>query len=368
MIPQCDPKAGYLDCEEEIKHAISNVLASGQYVLGNEVSQFEKTFGEYLGCPTVVGVASGTDALQLALMSLELQPLDQVATVSFTATATVNAIVRSGLTPVFVDVREGNGLMDLDQLEGLLSKDANRRIKAVVVVHLYGNVVDMGLLLTICERYNVKLVEDCAQAHGAAYKGKKVGGFGDAAAFSFYPTKNLGGLGDGGAVVSNHASLSSKFKSWREYGWTKKHNSEEVGMNSRLDEIQAAILNVKLKHLDIANAKRESIAQFYSAKIENEHMMRLSKGEHIAHVYHQFVLRSSNRNALIRHLESHEIGFQVHYPVPVHQQRAYASYASFGEMKVSERLSSEVVSLPMFPTLAVEDQEKVVEVINAFDT
>jgi dTDP-4-amino-4,6-dideoxygalactose transaminase len=341
-IPQTDPRAGYLAHQSEIDAAIARVLCGGHYILGGEVAAFEGEFAEYLGAASAVGVASGTDALTIALRACGIGPRDRVATVSHTAVATVAAIELAGAIPVLVDIDLATYTIDCDALETV---DA----RAIVPVHLYGHPADMPRIMEIARRRGMRVIEDCAQSHGASIQGRKTGTWGDAAAFSFYPTKNLGAIGDGGAVVTNDPEIAERARRLREYGWRERYISESAGMNSRLDELQAAILRVKLRHLSNANARRREIAAAYSACVHD--LVLPETRADAVHVFHQYVVRCGSRDALQARLREEGIGTLVHYPVPVHLQPAYRSCVKHGSLGRSEQAAREVLSLPMYPEL-----------------
>jgi len=360
VIPQCNPKAGYLAHKTEIDAAIDRVLESGWYILGEEVETFEREFAAWLGAAHAVGVANGTDAIELALRAAGIQQGDKVATVSHTAVATVAAIRRCGALPVFVDVDPGYYTMSPSSLEAAL--DLVPDIKAVVIVHLYGQMADIPVILEIAKRHDLIVIEDCAQAHGAALDDRKAGTRGDFGCFSFYPTKNLGALGDGGAVVTDNAVAAEKLCALRQYGWDEGRSSQIEGVNSRLDELQAAVLRERLKYLDADNAARRGIAAAYRSGLQACSGIGLpSEREGYEHVYHQFVIRCKNRKAVVEALAQSRIGYAIHYPQPVHRQAAYAD-ARFTpvSLKHTEEVVTGILSLPMYPELSLSDVDRVV--------
>jgi len=362
MIACADPKAQHLSYKTEIDAAIRRVLDSGRYVLGAEVSAFEREFADYLGGGHCVGVGSGTEALHLALAALGVGPGDEVITVSHTAVATVAAIELAGATPVLVDVEPGTYTIDPVLVEAALSP----KTKAVVAVHLYGHPADLGALTALCRRKGLKLIEDCAQAHGARFNGRRVGTFGDAAAFSFYPTKNLGAIGDGGAVFFTAKPAADKARLLREYGWAERYVSSIPGLNSRLDELQAAILRVKLRGLDADNAKRRALAGVYREALAGFSGLPVERAG-AEPVYHLFVVSHPGRDALKAHLHEREVGTMIHYPMPVHLQPAYKGRVAVrGTMAVTERAAREVLSLPMYPELPAADARRAAEAMTAF--
>lgn len=367
MIPQCNPLANYLKYKDEIDRAISDVLNKGRYILGSEVEAFENEFASFNQSKGCVGVANGTDALLLSLMALDLKPGDKVITVSHTAVATVNAICRLGLIPIFVDVDENNYTLDPKALSRELEKDNKCQIKAVIAVHLYGNVADIITIEKLCQSKGVSLIEDCAQAHGAEINGKKVGNFGVFGTFSFYPTKNLGALGDGGAVISNDKALISKLKSLREYGWQKRYVSDTLGINSRLDEVQAAALRVKLKYVHDDIALRRKYAKQYDDGINNKRIILPNVSSNIRHVYHQYVIQSEDRDKFQKRLKNERIATAIHYPVPVHLQSAYAEFdVNESDLQITAGLVNRILSLPMFPELTKDQVTTIIDVINGF--
>jgi len=363
VIPQCNPKAGYLAHKTEIDAAIARVLNSGWYILGEEVEAFEQEFAAWLGIGHAVGVANGTDAIELALRAFGIGPRDKVATVSHTAVATVAAIRRCGALPVFVDVDPDYYTMSPSSLEAAL--DLVPDIKAAVVVHLYGQMADMPAILETAKRHDLAVIEDCAQAHGAALDGCKAGTWGDFGCFSFYPTKNLGALGDGGAVVTGNAAAAEKLCALRQYGWDEARSSQLEGVNSRLDELQAAVLRERLKHLDADNAARRRIAATYRSGLQGCSGVTLpSEREGCEHAYHQFVIRCKNRKAVVEALAQSLIGCAIHYPQPVHCQPVYADTRFTPvSLKCTEEVATGILSLPMFPELSLPDVDRVATVI-----
>ena len=348
-IIQTDPRAAYLAHKEEIDLAIARVLASGRYILGAEVEAFDAEFAEYLGARYSIGVASGTDALELALRACGIHPGDVVLTVAHTAIATVAAIERCGGIPVFVDVDPQTFTLDPEPLEATLATDLPGLAKAIVPVHLYGHPADMLAIRDIARRYDLFVIEDCAQAHGAAISDQKVGTWGDMAAFSFYPTKNLGAIGDGGSIVTNNEHLAEKAQQLRQYGWKTRYVSDSIGYNSRLDEIQAAILRVKLKYLASATKRRQQIAATYKALLSDVDICLPSERNDATHVYHQFVIQHQERDLLRSYFAQHNIATLIHYPLPVHLQPAFSHLAK--DLPETERLAKRVLSLPMHPGL-----------------
>ncbi len=334
------------------------VLESGRYILGAEVDAFEREFAHYLGAAHAVSCGNGTDAIHLALRALGIGAGDVVITAANTAVATVAAIELAGATPLLVDVDERTLTISVDAVAAALRNRSD--IRAVLPVHLYGQPADMRSLLQLARAHDIKVVEDCAQSHGAEIDGGKTGTLGDVAAFSFYPTKNLGALGDGGAVVTNDLALAQRARELRMYGWRERYVSDSRGFNSRLDELQAAILRVKLGHLDHENARRRAIAAIYDETLANL-PIRLPWPQQ---VYHQYVIRSAQRDELRAHLEQRGIGTVVLYPLPVHLQPAYAGHiATAGDLSVSEQAARELLCLPMHPWLQDAEAEFVAKAV-----
>ena len=367
MIFPADPKAGYLAHKVALDQAIRETMESGWYILGPKVASFEERFAGYLGVPSCVGVASGTDAVSLALRACGVQAGAGVLTVSHTAVATVSAIDWLGAHPVLVDIDPRTFTLDPQKTEDTLKK-ANGRIKAIVAVHIYGHPADIGALSEIARRHDVALVEDCAQAHGAMIGGSKVGSLGDCGAFSFYPTKNLGAYGDGGAVVTGRPAVAESLRLLQQYGWRERYISVEAGYNSRLDELQAAILECKLAWLDDDNERRRAIARRYSEALAGLALQTPVELDGCRHVYHQYVIRLKDRDRLKQHLETRGIRTAILYPMPVHQQPGYARLMEpgAGGLSVTEGVCQDILCLPIYPELSETDVSAVVEGIRSF--
>jgi dTDP-4-amino-4,6-dideoxygalactose transaminase len=362
FIPQADPRAGYRAHQAEIDAALARMLDGGRYILGPEVEAFEAEFAAYIGARHAVGAASGTEALVLALKALDLGPDDYVATVSHTAVATVAAIELAGAKPLLIDIDPATYTIDPAKLAAALAQPPGR-VAAVIPVHLYGLGADMAAIGALARQYGLRIVEDCAQSHGAWLQGQRLGAIGDAAAFSFYPTKNLGGIGDGGAVLTSDPGLAARLRELREYGWRRRYISDLAGMNSRLDEMQAAILRVKLRHLDSDDARRQAIAGIYDYGLRwCEGIGLPARRAGCTHVFHQYVLRCRDRDGLRAALKGRGIGTNIHYPAPVHLQPAYQDRVAIGAggLKESERAAREVLSLPIFPELGEDHAARVV--------
>ena len=357
------PKAQYLSHKAGIDMAIRETLEGGWYVLGEQSKLFEKEFAEYIGVKFAIGVGSGTEAIHVALAGLRIGAGDEVLTVSHTAVATVAAIELCGAEAVMVDIEEDCFAMDPSMIEKLISP----KTKAIIPVHIYGQPANLREILRIARKHNLKVIEDCAQVHGALYDGNRAGSFGDVSCFSFYPTKNLGAIGDGGAVVTNNPELAERMRLIREYGWAERYISHIPGWNSRLDELQAAILRVKLKTLDQDNSARARIAARYDNQLKNTDLIIPVRRPDTIHVFHLYVVRSKNRDGLREHLTQKGIGTGIHYPVPVHLQKAYSMRLGGSDnLSVTERMAKEILSLPMYPELTDEDVELTLSAIDGF--
>jgi dTDP-4-amino-4,6-dideoxygalactose transaminase len=363
MIFFANPKSEYTYLKKKIDNKIKKILNSNSYILGNEVEKFEKNFSKYLGNKFSVGVSNGTDALILALQAINIKKGDQVITTSHTAFATIAAIVDVGATPVFVDINENDYTIDTSKIEKKITKNT----KAIIAVHIYGNPVNVKELIKIKKKYNIFLIEDCAQAHGAEYDKIKVGNFGDFACFSFYPTKNLSTFGDAGIISTNHKRMYQKLKLLREYGWIKKNLSLQKGSNKRLDELHAGILNVKLDYLDKFNNNRISIAKDYLTKIKSNKIILPKVDRFKKHVFHLFVIRVKNkkRNNFLNYLKKNKIYAGIHYPLPNHKQKPFLEYSTT-DLPVTERITKDIVSIPIYPLLSKKEVHKIIRVINYY--
>ena len=363
-IPQFDLSDQYAAVGAEIRTAIDRVLSSQQFVLGREGAAFEEEIAVLCGVAHGVGVASGTDALILALRACGVQAGDEVLLPTYTFVATGSAVSALGAKPVFVDIRPETYNLDPSELERRITS----RTRAIIAVHLYGLAADMDPILAFAKSRKLPLIEDCAQAIGALYKSRRAGSFGDAACFSFYPTKNLGAYGDAGMVVSNSAELAAHLGTLRNHGQTAKYRSSEPGWNSRLDEIQAAVLRVKLRHLAEWQGTRRSHAAEYTRLLQQvPGIMPPHEPEGLEHVYHQYTIRTEQRDALQRHLAARRIGTTVYYPYPLHLQPLYAHVGHrAGDFPHAERAAQEVLSLPMYPELRKDQIAHVVEAIAEF--
>lgn len=348
MILCSDPREQYLAYKRLIDKAVIKTFDSGKYILGDNVELFENEFSNYLGTKFGVGVANGTDAIEIALRALEIGPNDEVITVSHTANATVSAIECVGAKPVLVDIDDKYFGIDESKIENSITK----KTKAIIAVHLYGQSLKIDHIKKICKKHSLFLIEDVAQAHGATFKQKRLGSFGDISTFSFYPTKNLGAIGDGGFIATSNENLFNRCKNIREYGW-KNRNSILKGRNSRLDEIQAAILLVKLKNLDQDNEKRKKIAIIYN-DLESQDIITPRIRPHSDHVYHLYVCKAVNRDKLIEFLNSRNIFPGIHYPLAVHMQNAYQDKIKLqNPLNITEEICKQIISLPMYPQLSL---------------
>jgi len=367
-IPQTDPRAGYLEQKAKIDAAIARALESGQYILGPEVAAFEAAFAGWLGLGHAVGTGSGTDAIELALRACDIGAGDVVFTVSHTAVATVAAIERAGAVPALVDIEPGGFTMDPGCLEAALRNPPPGRPAAVLPVHLYGEPADLAPLRELARRHGLRLLEDCAQSHGAAYRGKRAGSFGDIACFSFYPTKNLAALGDAGMTATDDPELAAALRELREYGWRERYVSARSGINTRLDPLQAAILGARLPYLDDDNRRRQGIAARYDEGLAALPLALARRRAGCTHVYHQYVVRTDRRDPLREHLRAAQIGTGIHYPVPVHLQPAYRGrLAEFpAGLPETTRAMSEILSLPIYPQLAAAAVARVIAEIRRF--
>jgi dTDP-4-amino-4,6-dideoxygalactose transaminase len=360
MIPFIDLKAQYASIRNEVLDAVDTTFRSAQFVLGKEVQAFEEEFASYSGGKYGIGVNSGTSALHLALLAAGIGLGDEVITVSCTFVATVAAIDYTGAKPVFVDVDPRSLNMDVTQIETAITE----RTKAILPVHLHGQPADMDLILDIAKRYNLVVIEDAAQAHGAEYKGRRVGSIGDMGCFSFYPGKNLGACGEGGIVVTNNDEYAHVIRMLRDWGQESKYHHTLKGFNYRMEGVQGAILRVKLRHLDAWTAKRRRNAAHYNAQLADTGIVLPVEAPFARHVYHVYGMRLPNRSRVQEGLQTRGIQTGIHYPVPVHLQRAYREFGfGPGDLPVTEKAAAEQLSLPMFPELRHEQIEEVCEAI-----
>lgn len=375
MVPLCDVQAQYQSLKPELDKALLDAVAAGRFIMGPNVKALEKEVAEYCDVKHSAAVGNGTDALHLALRALNLGPGDEVITTPFTFIATAEAISMVGATPVFIDIDPQTFNMDVTQIEAAITSNT----KAILPVHLYGQPCDMDEIMSIARRYGLYVVEDCAQAIGAKWNGQAVGTFGDAGCFSFFPSKNLGCMGDGGMVVTNDDNVYERVEMLRRHGGRVKYHHEEVGMNSRLDDIQAAVLRVKLPHLDQWNEARRDCAYYYNQQLQDVDAIRTpeeksstgyhtptaadqTQSEKAYAVYHQYTSLTEDRDALVKSLQSEDIGCLVYYPVCLHLQGAYANLGySKGSFPQAEAAAAKCFSIPMFPELQRAQQDQVID-------
>ena len=348
---------------EEYEAKALEVLRSGWYILGKEVQAFEKEWAKYIGTEHCVGLASGLDALWISFRVLGIGAGDEVVVCSNAYIACVMGITINGATPVFVEPDQYDNI-DADKIEAAITP----KTKAILAVHLYGQACDMTKIMDIAKKHNLKVVEDCSQSHGNKWQGQKVGTFGDVGCFSFYPTKGCGAFGDAGCVTTNNAELANKFRTFRNYGSDKKYHNKVVGSNSRLDELQAGLLRVKLQYLDDMNAERCKIANYYLQNLNSKYIKLPEIRPGADSSWHQFVVHCSKRDELQKYLQEKEIGTMIHYPIPPHLSEAY-EYLGYkkGDFPIAEKYADEVLSLPMYNGMTREEQRQVVDVINSFE-
>lgn len=363
-IPLVDLKAQYQTIRPQVDAAIQRVLENTNFIMGSEVTQFEQAFADYVSAKEVVGVASGTAALQLALAACQVKPGDEVITTAHTFIATAEPISYLGARPVFVDIDPRTYNLDPNRVEAAITP----RTRAIIAVHLYGQPADMEPLLDIAKRHRLYVIEDAAQAHGAKYQGQACGSIGHLACFSFFPGKNLGAYGDAGAVSGNDPELMSRVRRLRNHGRISKYEHEEVGYGERMDTLQAAVLNVKLKCLEAWTEARRSHARLYNELLAGLDLVTPWEAPDVRHVYHLYVLRSSQRDALLAHLKAKGVEAGIHYPVPLHRQPAYLKLGySDVTLPETEQAAREVLSLPMYPELTAEQINYIAEQIKEFD-
>lgn len=353
---------GFYKYQKEFEDKAIEVLRSGWYILGNELKSFEEEFAEWIGAKHCVGVGNGLDALWLAFRALGISEGDEVVVQGNTYIASVMGITLNGATPVFVEPDEYNNI-DTSKIEEAITD----KTKAILVVHLYGQASKMDDVVRICREYNLRLVEDCAQSHGAKYGGKTTGTFGDIGCFSFYPSKNLGAFGDGGAIVTDDAEIDRLIRMYRNYGSEIRYYNKVVGVNSRLDEMQAGLLRVRLRHMDDLNAEKKEISRKYLEQIHNPFIELPKVREGCEHIWHQFVLHCTKRDELQDYLKKRGIDTIIHYPIPPHLQEAYAYLGhKEGDYPITEKYAKEVLSIPMYNGMTEEEQNLVIEAINEF--
>ena len=362
MILCSNPSEQFKSYQSEIENAVISVMRGNSYILGEQVKILEREFAEYIGVSSVIGVASGTDAIEIALRALNIGFGDEVITVSHTAVATVAAIEATGASAVLVDVDPKFYTLNPNQLQESLTN----KTKAIIAVHLYGQAADLDTIKTFCNLNKIYLIEDASQAHGAKYNNKRLGSIGDIGCFSCYPTKNLGAIGDAGLVTTNNEELASRIRRIREYGWENRV-SMQPGRNSRLDELQAAILLIKLKYLDEDNQKRRDLAEFYINKLSLLPISLPSIRSNGESVFHLFVIQVDDRNSLLSYLKEGGIIAGVHYSLPVHMHPAYKDRViKSKDMEVTEDIVNKIISLPIYPELSMSDAKKIVNIIDQF--
>ena len=363
MIPVNDLKRGFEAYQEEFEQKALAVLRSGWYVLGKEVSAFEEEFAAHMGAKYAIGVDNGLNAIVLGIRALDIGQGDEVIVAANTYIATVLGASLNRATPVFVDASPMHNMAP-DKIEAALTP----RTKAVLVTHLYGQACEMGPIQAVCQKHRLHLLEDCAQAHDAAYQGKKVGTFGTMGFFSFYPTKNLGAFGDGGAILTDDEALRDKLRALRNYGSVKRYQNDYEGFNSRLDELQAGLLRVRLRHLDELTAQRHAIAQRYLTEIKNPLVELPATAEDCSHVYHLFVVQTEQRDRFMTYLKENGVGCDIHYPTPPFLAKPYLhlgyTYADFPE---TERLYRRIVSIPIFNGMTEDEVNTVIRVVNDYE-
>lgn len=363
MIKSFDYLASLPEIEDEVREAIDRVMVSGRLILGPETEAFEKEFAEFIGSQHCVGVGSGTSALHLALLAIDVGPGDEVVTVANTCAPTIAAIRLTGATPVFTDIRREDLMMNVGRVRSLLTE----RTRCILPVHLWGSSVHMDQLRRLADEHGIPIVEDCAQAHGTTWKNRSVGTFGVAGCFSFYPTKNIGALGDAGAVVTDDAAVAERLRRLRMYGYSGTPVSQEEGINGRISELQAAILRVKLRIYPKWLDRRLEVASIYNSELANSNIKKPSHPDECGPTYHQYVIRCKDRDTLAAYLQERGIQTGIHYPVPVHQMPAYRSFRqSHTDLAVTETSCKEILSLPIHESITPGEARTVAEAVNQF--
>ncbi len=358
MIPMVDLKTQYHQLKAEIDRAVLDALESTQFILGPNVSGLEKEAADYLGSPFAVGCASGTDALHLAVLAAGIKPGDEVITTPFTFIATAEAICYVGAVPVFVDVDP----QTFNIVPELIEQAITPRTKAVIPVHLFGQPADLGTIGALCQRHNLVLIEDCAQSFGAAVEGRMTGSLGSFGCFSFFPSKNLGGYGDGGLVTAATAEGAETLKMLRNHGSKVRYHHDVIGFNSRLDDLQAAILRVKLRHIDRFNQERRRVAHRYSAGLQDLVQVPFEDGKGV-HVYHQYTILTDKRDQIMARLSEQQIASAIYYPIPLHRQNVFAEQCRNLSLPVAESLASRCMSLPIYPEMTDDQVEQVIAAV-----
>lgn len=360
MIPMVDLSAQYQALKKEIDASLQSVLDNTHFILGENVRSLESEIAEYIGCKHAISCGSGTDALHLALLALGIGPGDEVITTPFTFIATAEAIAYVGATPVFVDVDKVTFNLNIDDVANAITD----KTRAILPVHIFGQSCDMDRLTELANKHDLKLVEDCAQSFGGKFRNTFTGSFGDAGCFSFFPSKNLGAFGDGGLVTTNSDELADRMRMFRNHGSRKQYIHEEIGYNSRLDEMQAAILRQKLPHIDEYNAGRRRVADRYFKNLSEFSLQLPTEAEHVYHVYHQYTLLTERRVEIMAALKEQSIASAVYYPIPLHKQVAIQKHSGItAELPITERISEQCMSLPVYPELSDENVDKICDVI-----
>jgi dTDP-4-amino-4,6-dideoxygalactose transaminase len=363
LIPVSNPKPRFILKKQEFLSALDKVIEQGLYILGDEVSTFEKEFAEYIKVDYCAGVANGTDAIAIGLKALGVKPGDEVITVSHSAVATVAAIEMAGASPVFADIQLETRCIDPDKIPQLITP----KTKAIIPVHIYGQPAKIEVILSIARKYGLKVLEDCAQAHGAKVNNQKVGSFGDAAAFSFYPTKNLGAIGDGGAIVTDSKDIYENMLAIRQYGWHQRYVSDVAGVNSRLDELQASFLRIKLRDLENDNNRRNEIARKYNIAFQDLPLYVPAVIPNSYHVFHLYVVELEGRDEFAKFLHEKGIGTALHYPLPIHLQPAYLGrIRGCDDLKKTEKLYEKILTLPMYPELTDDEVDYVISTVREY--
>lgn len=361
-INMVDLKKQYASIKNEIDAAIKDVVESTQFIMGRKVSEFESACAGYLGVKHAIACASGTDALQIAMMALDIKPGDEIITTPFTFVATAETIALLGAVPVYVDILNDTYNIDPSKIEAAITP----RTRAIIPVHLYGQAADLDPILEIAKKHKLYVIEDAAQAFGTEYKGKKVGSIGTIGATSFFPSKNLGAYGDAGMVFTQDDKLAEKISMIAAHGSKERYVHEILGLNSRMDALQAAILNVKLQYIDQWNKARANNARLYTENLKDADVVTPFKADFSTHIYHQFSIRVKDRKGLQEFLSSREIPTAVHYPIPLHQQPAFVDESKSFNLPVAETVAREIISLPMYPELSQEEIEYVAKAITEF--